>query len=99
MVRSGSEAAQCVQLLQQELAYGREEHEQWLRGPGKDELCVMYQNALGDNLARDKEAFEKEVQAQLRTFDMCASPVHVQRTPTPVTPYPVTPYPAQDCFS
>lgn len=63
-----------MQLLQQELEYGREEHEQWLRGPGKEELCEAYRNMFGRNLAADEEAFEREVQAQLWAFDTCASP-------------------------
>jgi hypothetical protein len=63
-----------VQLLRQELAYGRNEHEEWLRGEGRAILSEQRQELLGEEYTLDDEVdFEREVQAQLALFDMCGS--------------------------
>jgi hypothetical protein len=64
----------CVQVLKQELAYGRVEHEAWLRGAGRKILSDNRRELLGPGWDwSDDAAYEQEVEAQLRLFDMCAS--------------------------
>lgn len=68
--RTCSRACAGVQVLQDQLEYGREDHVAWVDGPGRELLDLDRTAILGD--AHSDEMWEMERAAQLTLFDRCA---------------------------